>query len=169
MKLVPPRTILVVDDDVLVCTALSRLLEAQGYTVFVAESGEQGLEMLARQPAQLIISDQNMPGMSGIDFLKIVRQKHPQVLRMMLTADDDPETIVRSINEGEVYRFIRKPWQSDHLRATVHFAFEVILLEEENRHLVSIIRRQRAELRQIRPTPDAEAELVLAEADLLGR
>ena len=118
---------------------------------------------------QLVISDQNMPGMSGIEFLKLVRDRHPHVVRMMLTADENPETVVRSINEGEVYRFIRKPWDAASLRTMVHFAFELILLEEENRQLLSIVRRQHAQLMQVQPASDAEAEMVLAEADLLER
>jgi len=88
---------------------------------------------------------------------------------MMLTADQNPETVIRSINEGEVYRFIRKPWDNTSLKTMVHFAFEVILLEEENRQLLAIVRRQRAELRQVRPTVDAEAEMILAEAELFER
>jgi response regulator RpfG family c-di-GMP phosphodiesterase len=169
MKVLPARTVLVVDDDEDVQKALSRLLGLAGYTVLTAENGEEGLRILADHPVQLVISDQNMPGMSGIDFLKAVRERHRHVLRMMLTADQDPETVVRSINEGEVHRFIRKPWDNASLRTMVHFAFEVVLLEEENRQLLSIVRRQRAELRHVRPTVDAEAELVLAEADLLER
>ena len=169
MKVLPPRTILVVDDDDDVRSALSRLLGLAGYTVLSAESGEEGLQTLATHPVQLVISDQNMPGMTGIEFLKSVRNRHPHVLRMMLTADQNPETVIRSINEGEVYRFICKPWDNTSLRTMVHFAFEVVLLEEENRQLLAIVRRQRAELRQVRPTPDAEAELILAEAELFER
>lgn len=169
MKVVPPRTILVVDDDDDVLRALNRLLGSAGYIVLTAHSGEEGLDVLGKHPVQLLISDQNMGGMSGIDFLKITRERYPHVVRMMLTADDNPETVVRSINEGEVYRFIRKPWDNTSLRTMVTFAFELILLEEENRQLLSIVRRQRAELMNVRPGPDAETEMVLAEADLLER
>jgi DNA-binding NtrC family response regulator len=170
MPVLPLRIVLVVDDDEHVRDALSRVLGSAGYTVLTAESGEQGAQLLASKPVQLVISDQNMPGgMSGIDFLKLVRAQHGHVLRMMLTADEDPETVVRSINEGEVYRFIRKPWDNVNLLTTLHFAFEVILLEEENRQLLAIVRRQRADLKGVRPTVDAEAEMVIAEADLLER
>src|SRR5207249_4056379 len=84
MKVLPPRTILVVDDDDDVRSTLARILGAAGYTVVTAESGEEGLQLLASHAVQLAISDQNMPGMSGIDFLKAVRERHPHVLRMML-------------------------------------------------------------------------------------
>ncbi|MFL5309520.1 MAG: response regulator [Myxococcales bacterium] len=169
MKVLPPRTILVVDDDDQVGSALCRVLGAAGYTVLTAASGEEGLQTLATHPVQLVISDQNMAGMSGIEFLKLVRERHPHALRMMLTGDQDPDTVIRSINEGEVYRFIRKPWDNAGLRTMVDFAFEVILLDEENRRLLTVVRRQRAELRQLRPDADAEAEMLLAEADLFER
>jgi DNA-binding NtrC family response regulator len=169
MKVLPPRTILVVDDDDDVGTALSRILGAAGYTVLTAGTGEEGLQTLATHPVQLVISDQNMPGMSGIEFLKLVRERHPHAVRMMLTGDQDPDTVVRSINEGEVYRFIRKPWDNTGLRTMVDFAFEVILLDEENRRLLAVVRRQRAELRQLSPAVDAEAEMLLAEAELFER
>jgi DNA-binding NtrC family response regulator len=107
--------------------------------------------------------------MSGIEFLKLVRERHPHAVRMMLTGDQDPDTVVRSINEGEVYRFIRKPWDNTGLRTMVDFAFEVILLDEENRRLLAVVRRQRAELRQLSPAVDAEAEMLLAEAELFER
>src|SRR5438445_121775 len=70
MKVLPPRTILVVDDDDDVRSALARLLGLAGYTVLTAESGEEGLQTLATHPVQLVISDQNMPGMTGIEILK---------------------------------------------------------------------------------------------------
>ena len=84
MKVLPPRTILVVDDDDDVRSALARLLGLAGYTVLTAESGEEGLQTLATHPVQLVISDQNMPGMTGIEFLKSVRNRHRHVRRIAL-------------------------------------------------------------------------------------
>jgi DNA-binding NtrC family response regulator len=168
MTQAPLRTVLVVDDEPLVRSALKRILEPAGCAVLTAADGAEALKVLGKSSVHVLITDQNMPGLSGIELLKEVRIRHPLVLRMMLTADADPETPIRSINEGEVYRFIRKPWDNAALLTTVNLAFEVILLEEENRQLLSIVRRQRAELRQLHPK-DAEAELVLAEADLLER
>lgn len=168
------RTILVVDDEETVRRALRRLLEADGYSVLEAENGEKALETVAATPVQLLISDQNMPGMSGIDLLKIVGVRYPRVLRIMLTADKDPETTVRSINESEVYRFIRKPWNNRDLRTIVHFAFEVARLQEENKQLIALGRRQRDMRRKLQKTETdpvgLESELLLlaeAEADLL--
>lgn len=138
----PGRTILVVDDEEQVRTALSRLLEREGYTVTAAEGPSEALEVLRQQPIKLVISDQNMPDMSGLQFFKLIRERFPHICRIMLTADPERDTIIRAINEGEVYRFLPKPWSNTMLRITVHFAFEEIQLQEENRRLVQALRRQ---------------------------
>jgi len=90
--------ILVVDDEAGVRSALRRLLEADDYSVLLAENGEEALKVLQDMPVHIIISDQNMPGLSGIDLLKLVRVRHPRVVRILLTADEHPEVPVRSIN-----------------------------------------------------------------------
>ena len=121
----------------------------------------------------MVISDQMMPGISGIDFLKLVRVRHPQAVRIMLTGDPNPETTLRSINESEVYRFIRKPWNNRDLRTIVHFAFEVARLQKENRQLTELGRKQREVRRKLQSDTDPagiESELLLlaeSEADLL--
>lgn len=175
MKAAKEKNILVVDDEETVRESLASILAREGYRVSVAESAEEGLRILKDQPIQLLISDHNMPQMSGLEFLKLVRERHPNVLRIMLTGDPDPQTIIRSINEGEVYRFIKKPWDNTMLRVTVYFAFETIVLEEENRRLIAALRRQMSFLRDLEKdfpylaavTRDEDAALLLAEADLV--
>ena len=176
MKAVKEKNILVVDDEETVRESLAAILEREGYRVFQAESGDEGLRVLKETPGiQLVISDQNMPGMSGIEILKLVRERYPNVTRIMLTGDPDPQVIIRSINEGEVYRFIKKPWDNTMLRVTIYFAFEAIQLEEENRRLVAALRRQMNFLKDLERdfpylaalTRDEDAQLLLAEADLV--
>jgi DNA-binding NtrC family response regulator len=136
-EVAPPRTILVVDDELGVRRALSRLLEDAGYTVISTDDGHHALELLQMHPIDLILTDHHMPELSGIDLLKLVRVRHPQVVRIILTADKEPEVPVRSINESEVYRFIRKPWNNTDMRTIMYFAFEAIRLEREKRRLLS--------------------------------
>ena len=165
----PARTVLVVDDEEHVRDALTRVLGDTGCGVLVAESGEEALEILRQHAVQLLISDNNMPGMSGLELFKEVRRLHPHMLRIMLTGDVDPELAVRSINEAEVYRFIRKPWNNADVRTIVQLAFDVVVLEDEKRQLLEIVRRYRAARERGDPPPQLEAELLLlAEADLLG-
>lgn len=167
-----PRRLLLVDDEDEVRSSLRRVLEADGYVIEEAGDGSTALSLLQTKPFQVVISDNKMPGLSGVDFLKLARVRQPDVVRIMLTADADPETPLRSINESEVYRFIRKPWNNRDLRTIVHFAFEVARLQEENRQLVELGRRQRDVRRKLADADpaDIEAELLLlaeAEAELL--
>ena len=172
----PGRTILVVDDEEQVREALRKLLDREGYTVTTAEGPTEALELLRQQPIKLVISDQNMPDMSGIEFFRLIRERHPNVCRIMLTADPERDTIIRAVNEGEVYRFLPKPWNNTMLRVTVYFAFEAIQLEEENRRLVNALRRQLQFVRSLeRDFPylaalarQEEAELMLAHTDRMG-
>jgi DNA-binding NtrC family response regulator len=165
MKEPANRTILVVDDEQAIRASLQRLLEVDGYTVLQAANGEEALKILEDTSVQLLISDQNMPGMSGIDLLKLVGVRYPRVLRVMLTADKDPEIVVRSINESEVYRFIRKPWSNQELRTIMHFAFRVIRLEDEKRKLIAMVREQRKAFKEGRDPAGLEAELLLLAED----
>jgi DNA-binding NtrC family response regulator len=168
----PKRTILVVDDEVPVRRALTHVLEKAGYTVLAAENGRSALQILQDHAIDLIISDHHMPDLSGIDLLKLVRVRHPHVVRIIITADKEPDTAVRSINESEVYRFIRKPWNDPDLRTIMHFAFETIRLERDKRRLLSLVRDERA-MRVPGGSPDdpvgLERELLLlAEDELQG-
>src|SRR3954447_24542045 len=139
-------TVLVVDDEQAVCAALQHVLSQHGYTVVTAGTAEEALELLRTVPAQVIISDQHMGGggLQGVDLLKVVRVRHPRVVRILLTGDQDPEVPVRSINESEVYRFIRKPWNNADLRTIVSLALEIARQEQENRHLGEIARTRKA-------------------------
>jgi DNA-binding NtrC family response regulator len=161
---IPTGTVLVVDDEEPVRVALTQVLQRLGYAVIAAESGEEALERLQQAPVEVIVTDQHMPGLSGIDLLKIVRVRHPRVVRIMLTGDKNPEIPVRSINESEVYRFIRKPWSNNDLRTVLSFAFEIARLDQEKRHLVTLLKNQLAS----RDDPaDIEKELVkLAEEEI---
>jgi DNA-binding NtrC family response regulator len=166
------RRLLIVDDEEEVRVALRQVLDADGYEIVEAGDGSTALTLLQSQPFHVVISDQIMPGLSGIDLLKLVRVRHPDVVRIMLTGDRDPETTLRSINESEVYRFIRKPWNNRDLRTIVHFAFEVARLQAENRRLIELGRKQRDVRKKMSESDpvDIEAELLLLaeeEADLL--
>jgi len=167
------RRLLIVDDEESVRSALRNALEADGYSIAEAADGATALTLLQSEPCEVVISDHMMPGLSGIDFLKLVRVRHPSVVRIMLTGDPNPETTLRSINESEVYRFIRKPWNNRDLRTIVYLAFEVARLQEENRQLIELGRKQRDVRRKLQSDTDPaniESELLLlaeSEADLL--
>jgi len=135
-------TILIVDDEEKVIKALVRALSSEQYRILTASDGEEALTKLCEAQVDLIISDNRMPGMSGIQLLPIVKTRWPGTMRFLLTGQADTETAIRAINEGEVYRFITKPWNSEELRVTIRRALEHHRLMEENEKLLSTVRRQ---------------------------
>ncbi|OGG45102.1 MAG: hypothetical protein A3F84_11790 [Candidatus Handelsmanbacteria bacterium RIFCSPLOWO2_12_FULL_64_10] len=117
------HTVLIVDDDPGILEALRLSLELD-YEVLVAPGGAEGLELLARNEVALIIADQRMPGMMGVEFLERAREVSPNSVRMMLTGFADLDAIVGAINRGQVYRYISKPWEPKDLEIDVRQAVE---------------------------------------------
>ncbi len=117
------RTLLLVDDDPGVSAALRRLLRRQGYRVLYAASGEEGLSLLALNDVQVVVSDQRMPGMMGIEFLSRVKQIHPKIIRIMLSGYTAVDAIIEATNSGAVFRFHAKPWDDEALCASIADAF----------------------------------------------
>jgi two-component system, probable response regulator PhcQ len=138
----PPRRILIVDDEENVCHALRRSLRKEGYELFFGNEPAQGLDLLKKQPVDMVISDHLMPNMTGLEFLKIVRERYPDAMRLMLTGHADMQTAIDAINQGAIYRFLTKPWDDTELKVTLFLAFEQLDMERENRKLLSMVRRQ---------------------------
>jgi len=142
-------TLLFVDDEPSILSALRRLFRPHGYRIVMAESGAAGLEILEHEAVDLVISDMRMPEMDGATFLKHVRQRWPQVMRILLTGYADITSTVAAINEGEIYRYISKPWDDNEIVLVVREALERRRLEEENRRLSALTLRQNEELKEL--------------------
>lgn len=110
--------VLFVDDEPRVLTTMRILFRAR-YEMFFAESGAAALELLKTQPVDVVVSDQRMPGMTGIELLRTARELNPNAMRILLTGYSDLNAIIGSINEGEIFRFINKPWSNEDLTTTV--------------------------------------------------
>jgi response regulator RpfG family c-di-GMP phosphodiesterase len=110
------KTVLCVDDEVNVLNSLKRLLRKESYKLLLASSGKEGLSLLEKEPVHLVISDQRMPEMTGTEFLQIVKQRYPEAVRIILTGYSEANTIIESINKGEIYRYLMKPWDDEELR-----------------------------------------------------
>jgi two-component system, probable response regulator PhcQ len=137
-----PRRILIVDDEENVCHALRRSLRKEGYELFFGKEPREGLELLQKQTVDMVISDHLMPNMTGLEFLKLVRDRYPDMMRLMLTGHADMQTAIDAINQGAIYRFLTKPWDDTDLKVTLFLAFEQLELERENRRLLAMVRRQ---------------------------
>jgi two-component system NtrC family sensor kinase len=125
--------ILCVDDEKNVLRALERLFMDEDYEIFTALNGDEALALLAEQPGvQLVISDYRMPGMDGVDFLRQVHERWPDTIRIVLSGFADTAAVVGAINEGQIYKFIPKPWDDEELRVTIAKALEVYSLRQKN-------------------------------------
>jgi putative nucleotidyltransferase with HDIG domain len=144
-----PQTILFVDDEVNILKALQRLLRSERMNVLCASRGEEALELLQKNHVQVVVSDQRMPEMSGVDFLASVRDRHNDVVRMMLTGYTDMTIAVEAINKGEIYRLITKPWNDEELKATLRQAFDHYDLKAEIKRLNSVTREQNFKLQDM--------------------
>ncbi len=115
--------ILIVDDEAANLRVLERILR-QHYEVICAESGTEALELLRSHDVALIISDQRMPGMTGIEFLKHTAVLRPHTVRLILTGYTDVNALVEAINSGIVYKYVTKPWVNEDLLQTVKRALQ---------------------------------------------
>lgn len=129
------RTLLLVDDEEGVLSALRRVLRRDGYRILTAASGEEALQVLVGNAVDVIVSDQRMPGMTGVDLLRQAKRIHPETVRIVLSGYTELKSITDAINEGAIYKFMTKPWDDEQLRLTVREAFAHKELADENRRL----------------------------------
>ncbi|WP_298436996.1 response regulator [Geobacter sp.] len=143
-----PVRILCVDDETNVLRALERMLLDYDYELLTATSAAEGLELLGKvEPVQIVISDYRMPVMNGVDFLREVCARWPDTVRIVLSGYADTAAIVAAINEGEIYRFVPKPWNDEELKVTIANALERYQLHKHNAQLVEELRNSNEELR----------------------
>lgn len=139
--------ILIVDDEPFVRRALERALrEIDNTEVIEAESGPKALELIEEHEVHLVISDERMPEMTGVELLKEVKRRHPDVIRIILTGYADIKAAIAAINEGEIYRYLTKPWDADDLLLTVRQALQLYDLLRTNQELRRTVERQIAHL-----------------------
>ena len=143
------HTLLLIDDDEAILAALALLFRRDGYRVLSTLTAEDGLVQLERERLAVVIVDQRLPGMTGVEFLQRVRERWPDTVRIMLTAYSDLATTTAAINAGHVYRYLVKPWDNDELRAVVRDSVRFYDLHRENRRLMELSATQALELRRL--------------------
>ena len=141
--------VLIVDDEPNVVKALKRALRREPYEMLSANSGHEALNILRRESADVVISDENMPGMTGSELLAVVYEKYPDTIRIILTGYASLELAIRAINEGQIYRFFTKPWNDADLAVTIRQALQQKDLIEESGRLLKAARRQSAVLKEL--------------------
>lgn len=139
-------TILLVDDDALILTVLEQTLQREGYKVLSARSGIEALNLLNKHNIALIICDQRMPGMSGLEILQRVQEIQPDAIRIALTGNGERDVVINAINIGQVSQFLSKPWEDIVLRQIVAESLEKYRLLQENKSLHQILVNKNREL-----------------------
>ncbi len=118
------------------------------YNIHVATSGQQGLEIMEQNEIHLVITDQRMAEMTGVEFLGKVMFLYPDCMRMIMTGFSDMDAIIQAINKGNIYRYIAKPWNREELKITIDSAFEVYNLKSQNKHLIEDLKEANLNLEQ---------------------
>jgi len=138
--------ILVVDDEEIVLAALRETLRREGYELTTASNPVTALEILQQKPFSVILTDQQMPQLTGLEFLAQAKVIQPDATRVLITAVLSLNTVIDSINKGEIYRFIVKPWLREELLVTVRNAVQRFELMRRNQELQAQTQRANAEL-----------------------
>ena len=137
------RTVLFVDDEEQILKSLKRGLMNEPYKTLFANSGKEALEILEKRDVHVLVTDMRMPEMGGLELLKIVREKYPNIVRMVLSGYTQVTTLLTAINQGEIYKYITKPWKLEKefipaiREATDYYAFQnrrQMMTEEGEQH-----------------------------------
>lgn len=147
----PPEnegTVFVIDDDELILASLTAALKNQGFEVVSSNSGEEALDLMKQQPPAVIVCDQFMPGMNGIDILKKAQELYPDTVRILMTGSHDLETAISAINIGQVNQYMTKPWKEAELLETINTSLGKYKLVKENKMLHALIFSQHKKLKK---------------------
>ncbi|AZF09327.1 Response regulator [Pseudomonas sp. R2-37-08W] len=163
-QLATKSAVLLVDDEESILNSLRRLLRSQPYEVVLATSGAQALEIMATRPIDLVMSDARMPGMDGATLLAEVHRLYPATGRILLTGYADLTTIVKAINDGQIHRYISKPWNDEELQLVLQQTLE-------HQRLERLAREQNDQLKALNATLEKRVTARTAElqqtADML--
>ncbi|HXC04963.1 MAG TPA: response regulator [Bacteroidia bacterium] len=130
--------ILYVDDESNNLVAFKALFRRE-YNIHTAVSADEGKALMKEHVFHVILTDQRMPGTTGVEFLESILAEYPDPIRMLITGYADIQAVIQAINKGQVYRYITKPWDEQELRISIENAFEVYTLRESNKHLTDML------------------------------
>jgi len=137
--------ILYIDDERNNLTAFKATFRPY-FKIFTAESAEEGRKILEAEKVEIIITDQRMPVMTGVEFLSSIIETYPDPIRILLTGYSDLQAVIDAVNKGHIYQYISKPWEEQHLKIIIEKAYEVYRLKMENKELVKSLLRANQQL-----------------------
>ena len=159
------HTVLLVDDEEGVLNAIQRSLRKEAYQVVTAKSGEEALEIIMEKEIAAIVSDEKMPGMSGVAVLRSARDYSPDAFRILLTGHADMKILAEAINSGELHRFFTKPWDDRELALQIREGVQRYEFITENRRLNTITHKQKGELSLLNASLEEKVRLRTAELE----
>lgn len=151
-------SVLFVDDESNILSSLKRLVKPLGVECLTANSGAEGLAILEQRNVDLIISDMRMPEMDGAVFLTLAKEIQPNSTRMLLTGFADMDSTISALNDGEISRYISKPWNDQELTQIIHEGLKIKRLEREKQTLIELTQRQNDELLDLNKNLEAKVE-----------
>lgn len=143
------RKLLIVDDEPDILSTFQNVLMDDGYEIETATSGQEALIKMEVFPAEIVLSDYMMPVMNGIELLKKIKQCYPHIIPILITGKADLKISFKAINQGEIFRFLLKPWNNEELKITLYVAFQYYDLILENKKLVKIVKEQYSLLEEV--------------------
>ena len=106
------------------------------YEIFTAESGAEGRRILQSNKINVVLTDQRMPFMTGVEFLESIVNTYPDVIRILITGFSDIQAVIDAVNKGQIYHYVQKPWDEAYLKNIINNAFEIFRLREENNFMM---------------------------------
>jgi YesN/AraC family two-component response regulator len=162
-------TVLFVDDEPFILNAMQRLFHEDRIKVVLASSGQEALELLRKRTIQVLVTDNLMPGMTGVDLVRSTKECAPDTIRIILSGYSDMEAVLQALNDGEVFRFVLKPWVDLDLKATVHLALAQYHLIEQHRKLQEEVTTLRPLVRTLQDRyPEIYRELMAGGSTITG-
>src|ERR1700741_3630255 len=141
MKPVAKHCLLIIDDEPNVCDSVQDLLRRE-FRVLKANSAQEGYRLMQEEEVHIVMSDQRMPQITGIEMLTKLKARHPHAIRMLFTGFADLESIIAAINQGHIFQFLKKPWQPEDLLAAVREAAEEYERLVDRAEQVELLRKE---------------------------
>lgn len=137
--------VLYVDDEVNNLNAFKATFR-RDFNLYIAESPIEGRKILDENDIEIVLTDQRMPEMTGVEFLESIIPDYPDTIRILITGYSDIDAVIDAINKGQVYRYISKPWNNDNLKMTIQSSYEVYSLRKENKELTKSLLEANSQL-----------------------
>ena len=137
--------VLYVDDEVANLSAFKAAFR-RVFNVYIAESAAEGTELLKEKDIEVILTDQRMPQMTGVQFLESIIAEFPDPIRILSTGYSDIDAVIDAVNKGQIYKYISKPWNSEDLEINIKRAYEVFRLRQENKELTKSLLQANSQL-----------------------